>query len=84
MILNDKQIKQLAVEKEMIFPFINERVVKGISNGLNYFGYDLRFGSAFKIFKTIKEANGTPKKLSKNKLINIYNQKFQHKVVKRI
>ena len=54
MILNDKQIKQLAVEQEMITPFVNESVSKGISHGLNSFGYDLRCGSEFKIFTNIK------------------------------
>ena len=32
MILNDKQIKKLAVEQEMIAPFVNESVAKGISH----------------------------------------------------
>ena len=54
MILNDKQIKKLAEEKEMITPFVNESVAKGISHGLNSFGYDLRCGSEFKIFTNIK------------------------------
>ena len=54
MILNDKQIKQLAVDQEMISPFVNESVAKGISHGLNSFGYDLRCGSEFKIFTNIK------------------------------
>ena len=29
MILNDKQIKQLALEQEMIMPFVDESVAKG-------------------------------------------------------
>ena len=50
MILNDKQIKQLALDQEMIVPFVSESVAKGISHGLNSVGYDLRCGSEFKIF----------------------------------
>ncbi len=40
MILNDKQIIKLSEEEEMISPFINESVSKGISHGLNSFGYE--------------------------------------------
>ena len=54
MILNDKQIKQLAIEQEMIMPFVKESIAKGISHGLNSFGYDLRCGSEFKIFTNIR------------------------------
>ena len=50
MILNDKQITILATEEQMIDPFVNKSVSKGISHGLNSFGYDLRCGSEFKIF----------------------------------
>ena len=50
MILNDKQIKELAEKEEMISPFVGESISKGISHGLNSFGYDLRCGSEFKIF----------------------------------
>ena len=34
MILNDKQIKQLAEKEEMISPFVSESISKGISHGL--------------------------------------------------
>ena len=57
MILNDKQIKKLAEEKEMIRPFVGESISKGISHGLNSFGYDLRCGSEFKIFTNIMNQN---------------------------
>ena len=42
MILNDKQIKRLAEEQEMISPFVGESISRGISHGLNSFGYDLK------------------------------------------
>ena len=54
MILNDKQIKKLAKEKEMISPFVDKSVQQGISYGLQSFGYDLRVGSEFKIFTNIR------------------------------
>ena len=47
MILNDKQIKQLVEEKEMIKPYVSENVSKGISHGQDSFGYTLRCGSEF-------------------------------------
>ena len=56
MILNDKQIKKLSEKEEMITPFVAESVSKGISHGLNSFGYDLRCGAEFKIFTNIKGA----------------------------
>ena len=52
MILNDKQIKKLVEEKEMIRPFVDKSVAQGISYGLNSFGFDLRCGDEFKIFQT--------------------------------
>ncbi len=38
MILNDKQIRKLAEEEDMISPFIDKSVAQGISHGLNSFG----------------------------------------------
>ena len=64
MILNDKQIKELAEKEGMISPFVSESISKGISHGLNSFGYDLRCGSEFKIFTNIKGATADPKNFS--------------------
>ena len=50
MILNDKQIKKLAEENDMINPFVDKSIAQGISHGLNSFGYDLRCSDEFKIF----------------------------------
>ena len=44
MILNDKQIKNLVNEEDMIKPFVDRSVSKGISHGLNSFVFDLRCG----------------------------------------
>ena len=35
MILNDKQIKKLVEEEDMISPFVDRSVSQGISHGLN-------------------------------------------------
>ena len=65
MILNDKQITSLAIKENMISPFVNKSISKGISHGLNSFGYDLRCGSEFKIFTNIKGATAAQKILVK-------------------
>ena len=54
MILNDKQIKKLVEEKDMIRPFVDKSVSQGISYGLNSLDFDIRTGEEFKIFTNIK------------------------------
>ena len=71
MILNDKQIKRLSEEEEMINPFVSESISKGISHGLNSFGYDLRCGSEFKIFTNIRGATADPKNFSEDNFVTI-------------
>ena len=71
MILNDKQIKKLSEDEQMISPFVSKSVSKGISHGLNSFGYDLRCGSEFKIFTNIKGATADPKNFSEDNFITI-------------
>ena len=71
MILSDKQITKLAEEQEMISPFVDKSVSKGISHGLNSFGYDLRCGSEFKIFTNIKGATADPKNFSEDNFITV-------------
>ena len=53
MILNDRQIKKLVEDEDMISPFVDKSVSHGISHGLNSFGFDLRCGEEFKIFTNI-------------------------------
>ncbi len=71
MILNDKQIKKLSEEEEMIRPFVAESISKGISHGLNSFGYDLRCGEEFKIFTNIKGATADPKNFSEDNFVTV-------------
>jgi dCTP deaminase len=57
MILNDKQIELLAVNNEMIFPFIDHQVrevdgKKQISSGLSSFGYDITLADTFKAYNS--------------------------------
>ena len=76
MILNDKQIKKLAEEEEMISPFVNKSVSQGISHGINPFGYDLRVGSEFKIFTNAKTGNAVadPKNFTEDNFVTIKDQ----------
>lgn len=55
MILNDIQIERLAINNNMIHPFINHQVSekngkKCISAGLSSFGYDITLGRTFKAY----------------------------------
>ena len=45
-VLSDRWIKKMAIEKDMIKPFIEkQKREKNISYGLSSFGYDERFGN---------------------------------------
>ena len=71
MILNDKQIKELVKNYDMINPFVDESISKGISHGLNSFGFDLRCGDEFKIFTNIKGATADPKNFTEDNFVTV-------------
>ena len=71
MILNDKQIKRLVKDENMISPFVDKSVSQGISHGLNSFGFDLRCGNEFKIFTNIKGATADPKNFTEDNFITV-------------
>ena len=71
MILNDKQIKKLVEEQDMISPFVDKSVAQGISHGLNSFGFDLRCGDEFKIFTNIKGATADPKNFTEDNFVTV-------------
>jgi len=49
MVLSDKEIRALAVNKGMITPFIDAQTRNGvISYGLSSYGYDFRIADTFK------------------------------------
>ena len=75
MILNDKQIKKLAEEQQMISPYVGENVSKGISHGQDSYGYTLRCGSEFKIFTNIKGATADPKNFSEDNFVTVKDEK---------
>ena len=68
-VLSDRWIKKMAIEKEMIKPFIQEQKADGnISFGLSSFGYDARVSDEFKIFTDIDSVIVDPKILIKTVL----------------
>ena len=71
MILNDKQIKKLVEEQDMINPFVDKSIAQGISHGLNSFGFDLRCGDEFKIFTNIKGATADPKNFTEDNFVTV-------------
>ena len=61
-VLSDRWIKKMAIEKEMIKPFVSEQKSgKNISYGLSSFGYDARVSNEFKIFTNVDSALVDPK-----------------------
>lgn len=52
MLKNDRWIKEMSLKHEMIFPFEERLVKKGvISYGLSSYGYDIRLADTYKKFK---------------------------------
>ena len=61
-VISDKEIKKLALEENMIFPFENKQVREDkISYGLSSFGYDARVSEEFKIFTNVNSEIVDPK-----------------------
>ena len=61
-VLSDRWIKKMALEKEMIKPFVGEqKKEKVISYGLSSFGYDARVSNEFKIFTDVDSVVVDPK-----------------------
>ena len=70
-ILSDRWIKKMALEKEMIKPFISEQKrEKVISFGLSSFGYDARVSNEFKIFTDVDSAMVDPKNFNNNSFVS--------------
>ena len=70
-ILNDKEIKKLAEKEDMIKPFVDHQVEKGvISYGLSSFGFDIRAGNKFKIFTDIDSAIVDPKNFNNDSFVD--------------
>jgi dCTP deaminase len=70
-VLSDQWIKKMAIEKDMIKPFISEQKRNNtISYGLSSYGYDARVSNEFKIFTDVDTALVDPKNFSKNSFVS--------------
>jgi len=62
-LLPDFKIREFALEKKMIDPFVENQVRDGvISYGLSSYGYDIRVADEFKIFTNVNSAVVDPKR----------------------
>ena len=70
-VLSDRWIKKMAIEKEMIKPFVSEQKSgNNISYGLSSFGYDARVSNEFKIFTDVDSAIVDPKNFKSNSFVS--------------
>ena len=70
-VLSDRWIKKMAIEKEMIKPFVSEQKSgKNISYGLSSIGYDARVSNEFKIFTDVDSAVVDPKIFKSNSFVS--------------
>ena len=70
-ILSDRWIKKMALEKEMIKPFVPaQKGDKNISYGLSSFGYDARVSNEFKIFTDVDSVIVDPKNFNNNSFVS--------------
>ena len=70
-VLSDRWIKKMAIEKEMIKPFVAKQTSsKNISYGLSSYGYDARVSNEFKIFTDVDSAVVDPKNFNNNSFVS--------------
>ncbi len=72
---NDRWIRKMAMEHEMIRPFEEKQVREGvISYGLSSYGYDLRVADEFKIFTNVNSTIVDPKKFDERSFVEFKGQ----------
>ena len=70
-IMPDSWIRKMALEKNMIDPFIDKLEKQNVlSYGLSSYGYDARVSSNFKIFTNVNSATVDPKKFSESSFVD--------------
>ena len=68
---SDKWIRQMSREHEMIAPFCEENVGRGVvSYGLSSYGYDIRVADEFKIFTNIGGTIVDPKNFNEQNVVD--------------
>ena len=69
---SDRWIVKMAMEENMIEPFQSEQVSKGqISSGVSSYGYDMRLGRKFEIFKGTSRDVLDPKQVNTDQFESI-------------
>ncbi len=68
---SDKWIRQMSCEHQMIAPFCEENVGRGVvSYGLSSYGYDIRVADDFKIFTNIGGTIVDPKNFNEQNVVD--------------
>jgi dCTP deaminase len=71
-IKSDKWIKRMAKKHQMIVPFSDKQVKKGvISFGLSSYGYDIRVADEFKVFTNVNATMIDPKNFDSNSFVDV-------------
>ena len=69
----DKWIRRMALDENMIEPFVDGQVREGvISYGLSSYGYDIRVSNEFKIFTNVHSVVVDPKHFNPNSFIDYH------------
>ena len=68
----DKWIKRMALDHQMIEPFVDSQVRSGvISFGVSSYGYDVRVGDDFKVFTNVYNTVVDPKNFDPKSFVDI-------------
>jgi dCTP deaminase len=71
-IKSDRWIKRMALERQMIEPFVDDQVRQGvISYGVSSYGYDVRVGNEFKVFTNVYNTVVDPKAFDPKSFVDI-------------
>ncbi|MDX1901339.1 MAG: dCTP deaminase [Gammaproteobacteria bacterium] len=75
-IKSDRWIRKMAIEQQMIQPFVEAQVkdsddVRRISYGTSSYGYDIRCAREFKIFTNINSSIVDPKNFCEKSFVNV-------------
>ncbi|RMF64957.1 MAG: dCTP deaminase [Calditrichaeota bacterium] len=70
-IKSDGWIKKMALEQDMITPFVESQIREGvISYGLSSYGYDVRIADEYKIFTNLNSTIVDPKEFDPKSLVD--------------
>ncbi len=69
---SDKWIKEMAINKDMISPFVEKQIsTNTISYGLSSYGYDIRVADNYKIFTNINNTIVDPKNFDNKSFVEV-------------